>query len=142
MTQKMTGGCLCGAITYEVNQTPGGIMTCHCTDCQRASGAAASHNLLVNSDNVTITKGTPKTFAKVVDSGRTLIRSFCGDCGSPLFSQRKEMPEMKVVKAGTLDDKRGLKPTMDIWTTSATGWIPDNPATEHFEKGRPVPPKP
>ena len=142
MTEKLTGGCLCGAVTYEIHQKPGAILACHCTDCQKASGAAASHNLVVETDNVAITKGTPRTFAKVVDSGRTLTRFFCGDCGSPLFSRRKEMPEMTVVKAGTLDDKRGLKHTVDIWTASATGWIPDDPGTEHFEHGRPVPPKP
>jgi hypothetical protein len=138
MSDKLTGSCLCGAVTFEVARAGGGIVTCHCKDCQKASGAGASHNFVVKTEEVKVTKGKPKTFSKVVDSGRTLIRSFCGECGSPVFSQRKEMPEMIVVKAGTLDDKSGLKHIMDIWTVSASGWIPDDPKVEHHERGRPA----
>ncbi len=139
MPDKTTGSCLCGAVTYAVNQPLGGVIACHCADCQKAAGAGASHNIVVKSDNVVVTGGEPKTYAKVVDSGRTLIRTFCGDCGSPLFSQRKETPEMIVIKAGTLDDKRDLKLVMDIWTDSAVGWIADDPNVEKHAGNRPAP---
>ena len=139
MSDVNTGGCLCGAVTYEVNQPLGGVIACHCTDCQKASGAGASHNVVVKTEHLNVTSGKPKTFAQVVDSGRTLIRSFCADCGSALFSQRKEMPEMIVIKAGTLDNKKGLTHVMDIWTASAAGWIPDDPNVDHYEGNRPPP---
>lgn len=141
MSDKANGSCLCGQVTYEVRQALGGIIACHCTDCQKASGAAASHNVVVKTENLTVTSVQPKTFAQVVDSGRTLIRSFCGDCGSALFSQRQGTPEMIVIKAGTLDDRQGIKHVMDIWTASASGWIPDDPNVEHHEGNRPPPPK-
>jgi hypothetical protein len=139
MPDKTTGSCLCGAVTYAVTEAPGGVIACHCADCQKAGGAAASHNIVVKTENLAVTSGTPKTFVKLADSGRTLTRFFCGDCGSPLFSRRKEMPEVTVVKAGTLDDKTGLKHVTDIWTASATGWIPDDPGVAHHEGNRPVP---
>ena len=34
-----TGGCLCGAVRYEIDQTLSDVIACHCTDCQKASGS-------------------------------------------------------------------------------------------------------
>ena len=35
---KITGGCHCGAITYEAEVDPDHTSICHCTDCQQLSG--------------------------------------------------------------------------------------------------------
>ena len=40
MTQKLSGGCACGAIHYDCNADPLIMFNCHCRDCQRASGSA------------------------------------------------------------------------------------------------------
>ena len=40
MTQKISGGCACGAIHYECNVDAVVMMNCHCRDCQKANGAA------------------------------------------------------------------------------------------------------
>ena len=37
---KITGGCHCGAITYEAEVDPGKVSVCHCTDCQTLTGSA------------------------------------------------------------------------------------------------------
>ncbi|MGA0841157.1 MAG: GFA family protein [Pseudomonadales bacterium] len=46
MTSR-TGGCLCGAIRYELKQDPSIAAICHCTHCQRQSGGLFSTNLMV-----------------------------------------------------------------------------------------------
>ena len=33
------GGCMCGALRYEVNAAPVMIYNCHCTNCQKISTA-------------------------------------------------------------------------------------------------------
>ena len=38
-SEKVTGGCLCGAVRYEVEAYLHNAFYCHCRMCQRASGA-------------------------------------------------------------------------------------------------------
>ncbi len=68
----------------------------------------------------------------MVDSGRTLHRFFCGDCGSPLYSQRANAPETVVVRAGSMDDSSGMKITANIWTKSARPWAYIDPASKQL----------
>jgi hypothetical protein len=42
---KVTGGCHCGQITYEAEVDPATVRVCHCTDCQRLSGAVFRTNI-------------------------------------------------------------------------------------------------
>ncbi len=39
MEQKMTGGCLCGALRYEVVGKPFDADYCHCRMCQKHTGS-------------------------------------------------------------------------------------------------------
>ena len=140
MTQSITGGCLCGAIRYRVSQPIEIISACHCVHCQKASGTGASHNAIVAASAVTFTSGTPKTYQDTAESGNTLLRHFCGGCGSPIYSQREKMPEMMVLKVGTLDDSSGMKLTTNIWTRSARPWMNIDPAATNHPQNRPAPP--
>jgi len=38
----LTGGCMCGAVRYEIDAPLEGAGYCHCTRCQRRTGGAAS----------------------------------------------------------------------------------------------------
>lgn len=138
MPNPMTGGCLCGKIRYTVSQPLHNIIACHCTHCQKASGAGASHNAVLQTSAVTFTSGQPRRFADTADSGNILNRYFCGDCGSPIYSQRAKMPEMMVLKVGTLDAPGDLKLAMNIWTGSARPWMHLDPAIEAHPGNRPV----
>ncbi len=40
MKLPQTGGCICGAVRYEITEAPTSVYTCHCTDCQQASVSA------------------------------------------------------------------------------------------------------
>ena len=138
MTQALTGGCLCGAIRYTVNTSLRDISACHCTHCRKISGAGSSHNAIVPTDKVSFTAGQPKRYVDTADSGSKLYRFFCPDCGSSLYSQREKMPEVMVLKVGTLDDASGLRITRNIWCGSALPWMHIDPAVEKFPANRPV----
>lgn len=44
-------------------------------------------------------------------------RHFCGRCGSPLITVTQNRPDMRYVKAGTLDETSILAPKLHIWCT-------------------------
>jgi hypothetical protein len=130
MPAPLNGSCLCGAIRYTISVPVTELRACHCTHCQKASGAAGSVNAVVPGAAFKITKGAPKRYAATADSDRTLYRYFCGDCGSPIYSHRATTPETLVVRAGTLDDSSAMKITMNIWTRSARLWAWIDPASK------------
>ena len=84
-----------------------------------------------------VDKGEAKRFTTKADSGRTLIRYFCADCGSPIYSHRETTPDILGIRAGTLDDSSGLKITTHIWTKMARPWSHLDPAAKQIE-GQPV----
>lgn len=123
MTKPMTGGCLCGAVRYEVNAEPAMQVVCHCTHCQKQSGSAFSTIIGVPESAVKVTQGTPKSFIDHGESGQKVERQFCADCGSPLFSIVAVAPGMTFVKSGTLDDTSFFRPAANIWTRSRQCWV-------------------
>ena len=132
MTVHHAGGCLCGAVRYAIAAPIAALRACHCTHCQKNTGTGMSVNAVVAGPDFAITQGAPKRFTTRADSGRTLYRYFCGDCGSPLYAHREASPERVVVKAGTLDDSSALKVTAHIWTKSARPWSWIDPAAEQL----------
>ncbi len=123
MSQDHTGGCLCGEIRYRITQPIRDLRACHCTHCQKASGSVGSVNVIVPASAVTFEKGAPKRYVDTAQSGNKLHRYFCGNCGSPIYSQRETRPEVMVVRAGTLDESSDLKVAAHIWTASARPWM-------------------
>ena len=132
MTSPITGGCLCGAIRYAISSPVSGLRACHCTHCQKTSGTGSSVNAVILSKDFALTLGTPKRYTDKADSGRLLRRFFCGDCGSPIYSQRDASPDRMVVRAGSFDDSSAMKITANIWTKSARPWSHIDPGTEQL----------
>ena len=139
MTEPLTGGCLCGAVRYEISAPVTSLIACHCTDCQRASGTGASINAVLPAAALTIVKGRTRVFSKSSDSGNVLDRHFCADCGSPIYSQRANAREFVVVKAGGLDRHDGLRVAMNIWTRSRQPWTTMDASLQAHEGNRPAP---
>jgi len=117
-----TGGCLCGAIRYELASPPGMAAVCHCTHCQKQSGGVFSTNLVVPEGDY-VQHGETKVYQDTGDSGQPVFRHFCGSCGSPILSKVAAMPGLYMVKAGTLDDFSGITPAIEVYTDHAAAWV-------------------
>jgi hypothetical protein len=116
-----TGGCLCGQVRYTMSADPQMCVTCHCKNCQKQAGSALSIIIGVAEDAVEYT-GEVKTYNDTGDSGATVRRQFCPECGSPVFT-RLEMPGLMFIKAGTLDDTSELQPALHCYTKSKQNWV-------------------
>lgn len=131
-----TGGCLCGQIRYELNADPLMCVTCHCKNCQRQAGSALSIIIGVPENSLRI-EGTVKTYNDTGDSGATVRRQFCENCGSPVFTRVESPPGVMFIKAGTLDDTSALQPTFHCYTKSKQDWLElgDLPGFETVPEG-------
>jgi hypothetical protein len=119
---KYTGACLCGKIRYSANADPLFMGICHCKDCQRATGSAFEAVIAVPEATLSV-QGTPKAFAVKGQSGNSVHRSFCPDCGSTLMSRLDAMPGVVLLTTGPLDDPSQFKPAMQIFCASAQPWV-------------------
>lgn len=136
---KLEGHCLCGNVQYSADTEVQFTAVCHCTDCQRQTGAAVSLVIGIDDDELTIEGDSLKTFiTHGEDHKSNTNRSFCSNCGSPLISRIDAMPGLVFVKAGTLNDTSWLQPTQELWHRSAQPWVPHIPGAEIFERGIPV----
>lgn len=131
------GKCSCGQVSYEITGDPIAVAICHCKNCQRQSGSAFSVNLVLRSDQVTLSGIGLKTFEDSSEEGGAVYRKFCPECGSPVLSTMTSAPGMSYIKAGTLDDTAGLTPVIDVWCQSAQSWVNLGLDIPHFQKNVP-----
>lgn len=119
-----TGGCLCGEITYEITGDLIATAVCHCDHCQRQSGGAFSVNLIVHESQMAVT-GVLTTFEDRGENGDAVYvhRRFCGNCGSPILSALVQPAGILAVKAGTLDDRSVVAPTVQAWCEHKQPWV-------------------
>jgi hypothetical protein len=134
MDTKLTGGCQCGGIRYEVTGVPQQLVVCHCTDCQRQSGSAFGMTLVVNEEDFRLTQGELKTYASKSDAGRAKLGAFCPGCGTRIYHKPEWRKGTVSVKPGTLDDTSTLKPDSHVWTASKQPWIAIPEDVEAFDK--------
>jgi len=118
----LVGGCLCGAIRYEVSADPVMVAACHCKNCQKQTGTAYSVVVGVPADSVKFESGSPKTYADTGSSGLPVDRKFCGDCGSPILTDVKAIEGLLFIKGGTLDDTASVQLGAEIWCDSKADW--------------------
>lgn len=122
MGAPFKGGCLCGAIRYEVNAEPAMVVHCHCKDCQKVTGSMMETAVVVPKDSFKLLKGKAKDYLTTGESGKKVHRFFCPECGSRLFGDAEAMAGTWIVLAGSMDDPSWIKPSMHIFTSSAQPW--------------------
>lgn len=139
MDQAFAGGCACKSIRYTVARAPLAMLNCHCSDCQVSSGAPFASGVVVMTADLAFT-GVPRQYAVRGSSGALASRSFCPECGTPLFTQSAANPQFTSIRFPTLDDCAAFKPMLDIYTASAQPWVCLDGAIPHFPQSPPAPP--
>lgn len=122
-TIKVTGGCFCGQISIAGEVDSDKVMACHCTDCQKFSGAPFRAVAVMPADKVKLT-GDIKEFRKTADSGNERMQGFCGHCGSHIYAADPDKT-LFMVRTGCLDQHSQLVPVKHIFGKSASGWVAD-----------------
>ena len=119
-----TGQCLCGAITYEMDEAPAMMGVCHCKNCQRQAGSAFSTLAAVPRSGFRFLSGEPTLYLdEDTQSGNQVERFFCGVCGSPIYSALSSQPDSIFLKTGTMDDTSGFAPQFHAWCDTKQNWV-------------------
>jgi hypothetical protein len=138
MANKHSGGCACGAIRYEINAEPAMAGMCQCRDCQRATGTGHATAVMFPEPAVKLS-GAPKFHAVKADSGNTVNRGFCANCGSPVIARSSGMPDVVTIAAGSLDNPAPYSPQMVVYNKRGHAWDKLDPALPKFEMMPPMP---
>lgn len=132
------GRCQCGAVSFEVNSEPLMAGFCHCLDCQKASGAPHVMHVAFPEAAIKVSGKTAR-FQSKADSGGTVTREFCANCGSRLFGTSTTMPGMKTVHASAFDNPAVFSPMMTVYAKRALSWDPVAANLPAFEMMPPSP---
>jgi hypothetical protein len=132
-----TGGCLCGAVRFELTEPPRTAGYCHCTRCQRRTGTAAAASARIDGRTFRLTQGTELVKCwRHPDGG--FEKCFCRECGAHLFSRDPDHHEHISVRLGAFDGDPGVRPSWRMYVAYAAPWeqIPDD-GLPQFAQGRP-----
>jgi len=122
MSVQREGGCSCGAVRYRLTSEPLFTHCCHCLNCQRQTGSAFVINLLIEADRLEVLEGAPQPVEVPRDDGSTQRVFRCPTCQVAVFSLYGR-PDVRFVRAGTLDDPSGVRPDVHIFTRSKLDWL-------------------
>jgi hypothetical protein len=131
----LSGGCLCGAIRFEVSGPPLLAGYCHCTHCQKRTGTASSVNCRVARADFRLVSGAEQLRAYQPPVGRPKL--FCQTCGSALFSGDPFSDEQVAIRLGAFDEDPEIRPQYRQFVDSAAPWepLPDD-GLERYPRSR------
>lgn len=118
-SETMQGGCLCGAVRYEVTGEPFDADWCHCRMCQKHTGAVAGTWMDYRVEQLRWTAGAPAEYA----SSGPVCRGFCATCGSTLSYRDTRYPDYYSLAIASLDEPGRVPPRYHIHTASRVSWL-------------------
>ena len=112
-----SGNCLCGRVTGGSEMCIRDRFNCHCVDCRRATGSVFGTNLFVPEEEVKIS-GKLSFYTHKSDSGSTMTKIFCSNCGSLMFGRNNAKENIISIRAGTVIQLDLIKPEINVFMDS------------------------
>ena len=125
--------CSCGALTVRVPGPSPLVVACHCTECQRRTGAPFGVGAFYPAQSVTIS-GIAREFARDGAQGRKVRASFCPDCGTTVYWKADRLPDFIGVAVGCFADPGHPPPARSIWEGTKHPWV-EVEADQHLPQG-------
>jgi len=118
------GGCLCGAVRFELDRAIGPFELCHCSRCRKVSGSAYMAGIGVRRSEFRLVGGRSliRTYdAPLLERPPPYRVCFCSRCGSPLPDPDGTSDWLEI-PAGLLDDDPGIRPDKHIFVEVKADW--------------------
>ena len=130
-----TGGCLCGTVRFTLDSEPYDAGWCHCRTCQLNSGSPAMVFATVPVAHYRLQAG--EAAVRRVASSSFGHRSFCGECGTPLYTHVEHQPDTLDFSVATLDEPGRVRPGFHIFWSSRVPWTQVDDDLPKFDRFRP-----
>jgi hypothetical protein len=108
------------------------VHCCHCLNCQRQTGSAFVINLLLEADRMELLTGEPRPVDVPREDGSMQRIYRCPSCQVAVYSEYGR-PEVRFVRAGTLDEPSSVVPDVHIFTRSKVPWVTLRESTPAFD---------
>ena len=118
------GSCLCGSVTYELEEAGELFVLCHCHRCKKHSGSAFLAGLLGYGVRFVSGEELVSSYeAPILVRPPAYRRDFCSRCGSALPAPVL-LPDREafIVPAGSLDDDPQVRPLQHVWIDCESPW--------------------
>jgi hypothetical protein len=132
---RLTGGCACGAVRYEVTAPPIFVNNCHCRLCQVQTGSTSVVNAFVEAEHLIQLSGETSRHVVKAGSGGDHVIVRCRECGTAIWSFYPRLGELGAgFRVGTLDDPSAVTPDALIFTESKMPWVAVPEGIPSFDK--------
>ena len=131
------GGCTCRHVRYRMTGRPMFVHGCHCSWCQRETGAAFATNAMIEADRVALTsEGAPEAVDTPSASGKGQKIWRCPNCKVAVWSNYAGAGDkVRFVRVGTLLEPARIPPDIHIFTSTRQPWVvipPGMPAVDEY----------
>ncbi|TDM05412.1 MAG: hypothetical protein C4K60_11535 [Ideonella sp. MAG2] len=118
-SSEVVASCFCGAATLTVPLPLRPPIHCHCSQCRRLSGAAWTTWVSVPRPAVSIQgQDALRSFAATPN----VLRHFCGQCGTHVYTADARMPQVLGIPAGILPPDSVTKAKCHYFVSDKAHW--------------------
>ena len=119
MIDRLTGGCFCGAVRFEIQGPERFACFCHCHSCQHAVGAPVVSWATYLRESFHVTAGELRTYS----SSPGVTRGICATCGTSISYEHTDRPGEIDLTLNSLDDPSAPVLKAHIWTEDKASWF-------------------
>ncbi len=128
--ETVRGGCLCGAVAFELELPSKWCAHCHCSMCRKAHGAGYVTWVGFDSTHFTLKKGDHHLTWYFSSPGAR--RGFCSTCGSTMLFESERWAGETHVSLACLDGPIDRKPRANAFFDAHVGWMPIDDGLEEI----------
>lgn len=114
------GSCLCGGVRFEVDLPLLAANHCHCSRCQKHSGASGCLQAQARRAHFRLLTGQERI--RVYGRGQGAVKAFCGECGSSLFGGQWPEGRNVSIRLGVFDDDPEIAPQLHTFVDDRAPW--------------------
>lgn len=113
--------CSCGQLRLACEGEPVRVSICHCLECQKRTGGVFATQARFPREHVTI-EGRSTRWTRAGDSGQPATFHFCPVCGSTVYWEPADAPDLVTVAAGAFADPSFPPPHVSVYEERRHPW--------------------